>query len=211
MDLIPIALCQPSDVKLLIDAKLSGNADNLLIQIINGISQAIEAETSRLLEKKVYTEFFNGEDGCKRIVIVQAPPIVDDVNLAVYDDPTMAYTETTKLTPNVDYFVPNAGHSGIIKLTNNSQFKAGYKNIKVQYYGGLVRQVTDPSNDIDVPPDLRHACALQASYLYKIRDNVGLQSLTTNTAGTAVFYTTPTRWLPAVKDIIDSYRHFLMT
>jgi len=211
MDLQPNALCQLADVKALIDPKLSGSADNLLIQMINGISQAIEGETQRLLEKKTYTEFFNGEDGCKRLVIVQAPPIVDDETLTVYDDTTMAYTVDTKLVKNVDYFIPNAGQSGIIKLTNDYFFKAGYKNIKVVYNGGLVKQLTNEMNNIDVPSDLRHACALQVSYLYKIRDNVGLQSLTTNTAGTAVFYTTPTRWLPAVKDIIESYRHFLMT
>lgn len=199
MDLSRIALCLPGDIKTLIDKELDAESEQTLIALINAFSEACQRRDAmnRLLEKKTYTEYFDGD--C-RLIVVQAPPIVDDNTLAVYEDVERQFT--TALVKYDDYSLLDNGENGAIKRLIG-RFPYGAHIIKAVYNGGLV---LNADGQITVPYDLRNACAMQVSYWFKNRNDLGLQSISMQ-SGT-INLPNPSDFLLPVKKAILSYRHF---
>lgn len=195
-----IALCTVQDIRNLVDPSLSGEQDPLLVQLINGFSKLVQGERylNRSLEKKTYVEYFDGDTD---LVIVSAPPILDNDTLYVWEDSDHLF-EGDPLWMHEDYMVHF--ENGLIKTMWDVGFVEGTKVVKVQYDGGLV--LHDELNDtLDVPDDLRSACAMQCSFWYQRRRELGISSVS-SAGGDSVFFS-PTQILPIVKEILGQYRH----
>ena len=208
-----IALCVPEDVKAIIDPRLSADSDQLLILLINGFSEFMEKDNglNRSLKIRKYEEYFNGG---RRSVVVSAPPIREDIDFEVWDDPARIFTDTQfklvldqDITVNFEY-----GKIRRVNLTGDERtfihtprFENNSRNVKVVYNGGIIHH--DPTMRISIiPAALRQAAALQIAYMYKSRDILGISAQTVQ-GQSATFYS-PMNLLPLVKSLIQGYIHF---
>jgi hypothetical protein len=195
-----IALCCIADVKNLLDPKLSGDQDAILVQLINMFSRMVQGE--RYLNRKLllqkYTEVY---DGGSALYFVEAPPIQVDGDFTVTVAEDGSFQGVDPLVLN-DHFSVN-WENGVIRartdwMTDNPA------SVQIIYNGGLVlNNEADPANVV-IPDDLRGAAAMQVSFWYQRRRELGISSITT-AGGDAVFYA-PTQLLPIVTEIIGQYR-----
>lgn len=218
--LVPQALCNVSDVKRVIvqnpSATLSDAVDGFLIDLINLFSTSVEKSQwlNRELVKKERTEYF---DGGGAYIQVAAPPFGLDSNnddrpqVRVWDGGEsrsfvdLGGTGETELDLYTD-FAPNI-NTGLITY-RGSLFACGVRSVKVVYTGGLVTPTPDAgTGPLDVPHDLRVACAMQCASWWQRRRELSLESVSIPGGG-HISIMDPTKLLTYVRQVLLSYKRF---
>lgn len=203
------ALSRPQWVKDLIDPKLSGDDENLIIAMINGFSAAAQGMNlcNREFELKQREEYF---DGNQNRFMVLAPPIIRGQDLVVWDDVDRDYLDADVLVIGDDYRVNYT--TGLIKRVGTDNLLDwrsvdAFDSIKVQYQGGLVVNGEAVNEDaVVIPADLRSACEMQVSFWFRNKGNLGVSAMSLQGGATTMFQ--PTQLLPAVKQILLANRRF---
>lgn len=200
--LLNIALCTIDDVKAIDDLALKSTNDDLITDLINGFSKFTESYLKYMsLFKATYTEIFDGHVHC---VVVDNPPILNDSTFKVYEDYTRVFDSTSELILYDNFTV--VWGTGVIRRVDTSgckrRFYRGAGSIKVVYNGGLVSHIGDT---VDVPEDLRRACAMQVATFFQNKKNFSIQA--TSQQGNYTSFYKPTELLPFVANVLEGYKH----
>jgi hypothetical protein len=161
--------------------------DSLLEMIIEYVSSDLETAMNRFLEKQERTEYFRGGG---KIFPLKAPPI-DTVN----HEFTVAI-DGDEQAINDDYYVQT--NSGLVEFIVNTEYTEP-KQISVLYTGGY----SGTGNSLAVPNDIKMACALQSSFLFRRRKDIGINQLSMPDGSIGSFLTG--EFLPQVQKIVDRY------
>jgi hypothetical protein len=184
---VSIQLTTVSDVKLFI-GKGDVTDDALILKIINWVSSEFEQYLKLPLEQGYRTEYFNCD---VRNYLIASYPIDKTATITV----TMAGTTLKK---NTEFFVWE--EEGRIELFM-SPYYSYPKDLVITYLGGYT---TGGDGTLNVPDDLKYACVLQTSFVYKRRKDIGLSSLSLPDG--AISTMSPADLLPDVRKILNKYR-----
>jgi hypothetical protein len=184
---VSINLITLDELKGFILEKTNADADTLLTNIITYVSKRFETYLNRSLKKEARTEYF---DAGHRIYYLSAFPI---------DTTTFTVTlDSTVQTIDDNYYLWE--DKGKLEFyVKTSYIKP--KQLKVDYYGGYA----EDSGILDIPDDMKYACLLQCSFLYRRRKDIGLTSINLPD-GSANVYTQGL--LPEVKDVLNKYKAY---
>lgn len=175
--------------------------DKLLTRLVNGIESIFNSHCDRqfLLTDTDVTEYYTG---CGRQLLLKRYPIVAVTSIkqaADYD-----FASATALTEDTDYRQINAGKNGIIYLAYTNWLGTP-DSIQVIYRGGYrAAGKTVGSGETAVPNDLREAAILQATFVFKRKDDIGLAS--TGFQGGSISKFSAIKLLPMVEQILKKYR-----
>lgn len=144
--------------------------DAILIDLINGVSAAIETYCCRKLKLQStvsYTEYFDGQGG--EAVTVKNRPITSVTS--VHDDPYQSYSADTLVDPTSYTIYNNEGRIELINDDNRSivskgLFYDGKNNVKVIYKAGYTT----------IPYDIEQAANKWVMKLFRQREKEGIAS-----------------------------------
>jgi len=180
-------LIDTNDLKVFLE-KDDFEHDSLLEMIIEYISTDLETAMNRYLEKKERIEKFRGGG---KIFALKAPPI-DNVNhpfVLTIDNDTQAADD--------DYYIHT--DSGLVEFVVNTEYTEP-KQLSILYTGGY----SGTGNSLAVPNDIKMACTLQSSFLFRRRKDIGINQLSMPDGSIGSFLTG--EFLPQVQKIVDRYR-----
>jgi hypothetical protein len=187
-----LALCTSAELKLYLDGmETPSKYDTLIDNIINSTSSRFEKFCDREFEdsESDVTEYHDG-DGSIDFIVVRRPPITSITSL--HDDPDRGYN-ADDLIASTDYTYYST--SGIVKL-DGVTFLEGIKNIKIVYQGGYTTST--------IPDDLNMACIMQSAFIFKMREKIGLTSISGEGGSVSVYQ--PMKLLPEVNDVLSTYK-----
>jgi len=123
---------------------------------------------------------------------------------SVIDDPLYAFEAADALTANTDYRLVNGGVNGVLRSLTGHWLDAP-DAIAVTYRGGYCSAGSTPGEgETPLPGDIRLAAVLQAAFLFKRRDDIGLQSVSFE--GGAIQKFAPLELLAAVRQLLEPYK-----
>jgi hypothetical protein len=188
-----LKLISLADLKAFIGEDSIGTGkDALLTAIIEYVSPRIESYLNRNLRKETRRTLFNAG---KKIFALSAYPI-DSSTTAV-----SVVLDGTTQTINSDYFVWE--DRGVVEFEYTPLYTEP-QQIAITWVGGY----TEISDVIEVPDDIKLACVLQCSYVFRRRKDIGATSISmpdgsVSSAGSM-------QLLPEVKDILGAYKRLLI-
>lgn len=196
------SICTVNDIRdrLGIDADKT-EYDKLLGRLTNSMESIFDSFTNRrlILTDADVTECYTG---ISRQLLLKRYPIVavTSIKQAVDYD----FDSADALTANAGYRLVNAGKNGIIYRMYTTWFTIP-DCIQVIYRGGYrAAGGTLGSGETRVPDDLREAGILQASFIFKRKDDIGLTSVSFD--GGSISKSAPMKLLPIVEQILKKYR-----
>jgi len=178
--------------------------DSFIDSLIEDISSQVEAYCNRKFESATRVEYFDTEDGDKKIFLNNYPV----TNLADVEYRTGTWGNITWLDFNEnDYLLDD--ESGILKFAG--RFNDADKFVKVTYTGGYLISF---NNETDVtlhtlPRDLTFMVTEMVAQTYQNRKSQGISSETTE--GQSITYTSGSRDLTENSDYskrLLRYRNF---
>jgi hypothetical protein len=182
---VSINLVTLAELKGFILEKTNTDADTLLTNIISYVSKRFETYLNKPLKKELRTEYF---DAGHRIYYLSTFPI---------DTTTFTVTlDSIVQTINDNYYLWD--DKGKLEFYITPSYIEP-KQVKVEYYGGYA----EDAGILNVPDDIKYACLLQCSFLYRRRKDIGLTSINLPD-GSANIYTQGL--LSEVKDILNNYK-----
>lgn len=186
-------LCTVGDVKSWLG--ITGASTDGLIQIIvSGVSQAMQREMSREINRTTRDEFYDGPGYFDSLVLRHAPVLEDQVALTVQVDGAAV--------ADADFFVDT--EAGLVIRTNGSNLETpvpwsqGRRNIRVQYQSGYT----------SVPPELRDLAIQRAAYEVKQSTARGdrLGEVQAVLGSTTVTYVSREAWMASVRSDLRKWR-----
>jgi hypothetical protein len=151
--------------------QVSTKYDTLLQVVINAVSARIDGyvrDNGFTLTKGAVVEYRNG-GRCS--YWLRQPPIDTSLAYSVYVDDSL-------LTVNDDYKVDTTANK-IILLSKASESEP--LNVKLSYYGGYAELTAGTpavgTGILDIPSDMKYAVIQQCAYLFKRREELGVQSI----------------------------------
>lgn len=148
--------------------KTDSTNDFILGVITKGVSTSIQKYLNRFLEKTEYTEYFEVDNVRKRFYLKAYPiDLTADFTVTLDDD---------EQTIDDDYFVRE--EAGLITFDIPPIYTEP-KGLKVVYTGGY-EEIDDSSIDdgtLNVPDDIRMAAYMQAAYMFRRRNDLGISAL----------------------------------
>jgi len=175
--------------------------DILLARIIKGMEAIFNKETKRtlILNAADVTEYYTG---LSTLLQLKRYPVVSITTIReseIYD-----FTNATVLTANDGYRIINGGKNGIIKRLYQNWLDTE-DAIEIVYKGGYCAAgVTAETSETELPDDLREAAIMQASFIFKRKDDIGLTA--NSFQGGSISSFSAMDFLPLVKDILQNYR-----
>jgi len=167
--------------------KTDSDHDSLLEQIIEYVSTDLETAMNRQLEKIERIEYFHGG---RKVFALKAPP-VDNVNNSF-----VVTIDGDEQHVNDDYYVHT--NSGLVEFIVDTEYTEP-KQIAVSYTGGY----SGTGNSLAVPNDIKMACCLQSSFLFRRRKDIGINQMSMPDGSIGSFLTG--EFLPQVQKIVDRY------
>jgi hypothetical protein len=167
--------------------KTDSEHDSLLEQIIEYVSTDLETAMNRQLEKIERIEHFRGG---RKVFALKAPP-VDNVNNSF-----VVTIDGDEQHVNDDYYVHT--NSGLVEFIVDTEYTEP-KQIAVSYTGGY----SGTGNSLAVPNDIKMACCLQSSFLFRRRKDIGINQMSMPDGSIGSFLTG--EFLPQVQKIVDRY------
>jgi len=145
------------------------------------------------------TEYYTA---CGNRLVVNRYPIVSVTSIKQALDYDFASADA--LTADEGYRLVNAGRNGVVYRMFMNWFDTP-DSIQVIYRGGYCSAGQAPgSGEYALPADLREAAIEQASFVFKRKDDLGLQSV--GFEGGSIKKYAPADLLPMVKKILDNYK-----
>lgn len=177
------ALITKNQLKRFLETNITNNdIDDLITDLINKVSTSFETYCGRIFISATYTEYFNGGSSW---LFPKQTPIISITN--IWEDTDWVFTNDP---------IDSTGYrivEGNNRVYYAGFFEKGIDAVKMTYVAGYST----------IPEDLKLACLLQSSHLYKRRNNVHLDGETK--ADTTNTFTT-LNLLPVVKRILNSYK-----
>ena len=174
--------------------------DTMIGRIISGLDSVFEAYTQRslLLNAVDVTDYYTG---CGPYLQLKRYPVVSVTSVKVAYD--YDYAAAVAMTANSDYRLIDGGRKGIIYRIH-SAWPENQDIIQVVYRGGYCSAGQTPAaGEYAMPADLREAAILQATFLFKRKDDIGLAGVSAEGGSISKF--SPMDLLPMVKKILDNY------
>lgn len=177
---------------------MTGSTDPVedeLIALINRISKAMETYCDRKFYIQEWTETYRG-DGTEVLTPDQYP--ITSVS-GTWSSTSRTWDDDTLIDAD-DYFIDRGGNS--IVWYNNAFPESSYENIRVIYTAGLFSTVAT------VPADLKLACIKEVTRNFKLKNDKGFASRSTDEGGaggidTMNFITS--EFMPETEAILNRY------
>jgi len=193
-------LCTLADVKDRLGIEKT-EFDDILNMIITSLESIFNNYTHRhlIVTPAAVTEFYTGSGDdylqLKRYPLVAITSIKESL---AYN-----FDDATALTADTNYRLINNGFKGIIHK-RYSRWPAAPDCIQIIYRGGYCSAGQSPADDeYSLPADIRDAAIMQASLLFKRRDDINISSQGFQGGSTK---NEPLKLLPFVRDILKDYR-----
>ena len=193
-------ICTLADVKDRL-GETGTDYDTLIKQIIAAMGDRFDRYTQRQLIRPTVdlTEYYSGPGSC---IHLRAYPVIEITSIKVSYDYT--FSSESALTADSEYRLLSDGRSGVI-FRNNLNWPDQPDCVQVIYRGGYVPAGQTPAaGETSMPNDLREAAILQASYIFKRRDDIGLTAVSYQGGSVSKF--AAIKLLPEVEQTLDSYR-----
>jgi len=195
-------LCTLADIKDRLGIGVDNTEyDSMLNRIILGLEDVFNGETGRklLMTNADVTEYHTGSG---RYLQLERYPVISITS--VRESALYTFGDESALTADTDYRLVRDGKNGIIH-------RIGFKwsefddAIQVIYRGGYCGADEMPGEgEHALPADLREAAILQASFIYKRRNDIGLSSVSAEGGSISKF--SAMDLLPLVKETLNRYR-----
>ncbi len=167
-------------------------SEQMLIELlIDAFTERAERETRRRFQHATGLQQTFNVIRPRNYVRVERYPISSIT--AVYESWDGTFDSSTVLDAD-EYTFDEHGH---VYLRHRSSFYVGQQTVRVDYAGGLARDVGA------VPADLRAAATQQVAYWYDQRDRLGIRSQSFGGASVTTF---ADDWLPFTKSVVESYQ-----
>lgn len=155
-----IALTTLADAKTFAKVTAATSEDTIIGDLINAVSQQINAYCGRRFIEATYTDYLDG-DGSRDLILPQCP-VVSITTLA--DDPLRVWGTDTQKDVSGSVILDQV--AGLVTLWNQGGFFLhGSRNVKVVYIAGFV--LTAAANHFTLPYEVTLACKLRVSELYR--------------------------------------------
>ena len=165
------ALCSYDELARFMD--IDNDYDNVideLTALINRISKAMETYCDRTFYIQDYSETYRGQ-GVDQLILDQYP--ITSVS-GIWSSTSRTWDDDTLVAAD-EYYIQRGGNS-VIRF--DSYFPiSSHENIKVLYTAGLF------SGLATVPADLKLACMKEVSRNYRLKEDKGLSSRSTDGGG----------------------------
>lgn len=171
-------------------------SDDLITQLIPGVSAQIEGYLRRHTEQKERAEL-HSIDHLENKIFLNGTPVLATPEAVVKNDDDRVFDADTIV--DADEYVLNL-NTGLIEFDEHIP-ETGEDVIEVTYTGGMASSTTA---FIAAFPDVAMATDLQLAYLFQRLDNIGLSTFSGE--GANVVQQEPTQLLKAVKQILDLRR-----
>ena len=194
-------ICTLADVKDRLGMTDKTDCDAIINSIITGIETMFVGYCNRELIQPAadVTEYFTGNGDyiqLNRYPIINITSIKQSVD---YD-----FTDADILVANDDYRLINGGKKGIIRAISSYWLRLD-DSIQVIYRGGYCPVGQTPAaGEIALPADIREAAIIQATFMFKRKDDPGLSSINFQSGSISKF--ADMDLLPIVKNVLDNYK-----
>jgi hypothetical protein len=195
-------LCTLADIKTRLGLSITDN-DDIIEQIIDGIDGFFDNYTHRklLLTDSAITEYYGLDPGLRRLLL-RRYPIVSIISIKEASD--YDFVDAEALVANADYRLVNSGLNGII-LRLDGHWLSGEDTIQVLYRGGYCgANEMAGEGEYDLPQELHDAAIMQACFIFKRKDDIGLDSV--STLGGSISKFAEIELLPLVRQVLDKYK-----
>ena len=194
--------CTLADVKTRLGLSNTDN-DDIIEQIITGITGMFENYVSRpllIFTEDVY-EYYGLDPGLRRLLL-RRYPIVSITSIKEASD--YDFEDAEALVANADYRLVNSGLNGII-LRLDGHWLSGEDTIQSLYRGGYCGAgEAAGEGEYAMPVELREAAILQGTFMFKRKDDIGLDSV--STMGGSISKFADIELLPLVRQVLDKYK-----
>ena len=175
--------------------------DQMINTIIAGLLGIFNNYTRRTLIAPAtdITEYYTGEG---KLLQLREYPVISITSIKqAYD---YDFDSADALTANTDYRMIRQGKNGVFfKLGMN--WLSRDDSIEVIYRAGYCAAgVTPSASETALPDDLREAAILQASFIFKRKDDIGLSSVSSEGGSISKFQAI--KLLPQTQEILNKYR-----
>lgn len=203
-DTVVPRVCTLADVKDRLGITETDN-DFLVNRIIAGLEEIFNAYTRRklLVTAADVTEYYTAESGEKYLHLRRYPSVSITSIKESFD---YEFDSTQAQIADTDYRLVRGGKNGIL-LSLLGDWFAVEDGIQVIYRGGYCSAGVTPNSligELALPSDIREAAILQASFVFKRKDDIGLTSVSFDSGSISKYG--PMELLPMVKQILDKYR-----
>ncbi len=193
-------MCTTDDVKTRLGISDS-DYDDMIAAIIAGLTGRFDAFCGRTLLQTAadVTEYYTG--GSPYLQLNRYPLIAVTSIKEAWD---RDFDNATALTADDDYWQMNGGKNGIIHR-NLSRWPIRPDSIQVIYRGGFAAAGDEPgTGESTLPAEIREAAIMQAAFVFKRRDDIGLSGVAFEGGSITKFQ--PMKLLPDVEDVLKQYR-----
>jgi hypothetical protein len=195
-------LCLLADIKTRLGLT-NTDFDDIINSIIDGIDGIFDTYCGRplLMTDEAVTENY-GIDECRSRLLLNRYPIISITSLKEAFD--YDFTAAEALVSNADYRLSNKGLNGIIYRLNG-YWLDGEDIIEVIYRGGYCgASEAAAAGENALPDELREAAVMQACFMFKRKDDLGLSSISSQGGSISKF--ADVELLPLVKQVLDKYK-----
>ena len=180
---------------------LSGSEyDTMIAAIITGLTGRFDAFCGRTLLQPAadVTEYYAG---LSQYLQLNRFPIISITSIK--ESMSRDFDSADALTAD-NYWQSNGGKNGILFCRTN-RWMAMSDSIQVIYRGGFAAAGEEPGEgEIALPPEIREAAIMQATFIYKRRDDIGLSGVGFEGGSMSKFQAM--NLLPDVEDVLKQYR-----
>ncbi|MFA5187039.1 MAG: hypothetical protein WC551_11205 [Patescibacteria group bacterium] len=179
--------------------------DDVIDQILAGFSARADSHTGRTLTAPAaaVTEYYTG---LCHLLHLRRYPIISITS--VKESWTNDFTnDVTELVEGTDFRQASGGANGIIQKLYGI-FAAAFESVQVVYRGGFAApDAVLTAGETALPADLREAAIMQCSFVFKRRDDIGLEGVSFDGGSFSKF--SAMKLLPEVAAVLDSYKRIV--
>ena len=194
------AVCTADDVKLRLGISDS-DYDDMIAAIIAGLTGRFDAFCGRTLLQTAgdVTEYYTG---LRQYLQLNRYPLIAITSIKEAWD--RDFDNAVALTAEDEYWPMSLGKNGII-FREAIVWPRKADSIQVIYRGGYTAAGETPgSSEIALPAEIREAAIMQATMVYKRRDDIGLSAVGFEGGSMTKFQAM--KLLPDVEEVLKQYR-----
>jgi len=199
-------LCLRQDIKDRLGiASTDTDHDDVIDQILAGFSARADQVTGRHLSRTsaAVTEYHTGR--CDYLQLKRYP--VESIT-SVKEAWDYDFTNATALTADTDYRLLGGGDKGLL-VRLYGDWCGQPDGVQVVYTGGYAEPDAElGSGQTALPADLREAAIQQCSFIFKRRDDIGLEGVSFDGGSFSKF--SALKLLPEVAAVLETYKRIVL-
>lgn len=177
----------------------STDEDAVLVALASSVSKELEGYLDRELEIKARTIYFDVEEN-QSVFSLPAYPITA---LECWNDTGRTFPAISKVDPSNFTFLGDDGTLKFDAYCGTGLLVSGSRVLKITYTGGLAADQAALQTNF---PDLEMAARIQAAFIYKKKDKLGLGA--ESVGGGSISVADALELQPEVKSILDGYKRY---